>query len=216
MIAHSAVHGYDDWARRSWMKFLSVVASVLAPPLRPTPGGRWRCSVPRHGSSLPRIRISNDVANSEWQGSVICIAAWCRALLAECAGPRRVSHFATGSGAGVHGSTAQLPRTLGIWMNSQGDGIGPTGTSISVGPSRRANPRLSAARKAVRVSGAFGCRAETFGKANEIRIGEVAGDQAIAVLQLLDAPHIAECAVGENRPRPAGCDGGRRSQARSP
>ena len=30
---------------------------------------------PCHGSSLPRIRISNDVANSEWQGSAICIAA---------------------------------------------------------------------------------------------------------------------------------------------
>src|SRR4029077_5808018 len=37
------------------------------------------------------------------------------------------------------------PRTRGIKMNSQGDGIAGTGTSISVGPSRRLNARLSAA-----------------------------------------------------------------------
>src|SRR5215813_13461857 len=38
------------------------------------------------------------------------------------------------------------PRTRGIKMNSQGDGIAGTGTSISVGPSRRLNARRSAAR----------------------------------------------------------------------
>ena len=63
----------------------------------------------------------------------------------------------------------------------------PAGKSA---PERRA--------KAVRVSCAFGCRTETFGKANEIRIGEVASDQPIAVLQLLDLPYIAKRAVGEN------------------
>src|SRR5215468_5955085 len=40
---------------------------------------------------------------------------------------------------------AHYPRTRGIWMNSQGEGICGTGTSIRVGPSRRLNARLSAA-----------------------------------------------------------------------
>src|SRR5947209_1195752 len=38
------------------------------------------------------------------------------------------------------------PRTLPIRMNSQGEGMGPTGMSIRVGPSRRAKPRRSAPR----------------------------------------------------------------------
>ena len=38
------------------------------------------------------------------------------------------------------------PRTGGMKMNSQGEGNGPTGTSIRVGPSRRAKARRSAAR----------------------------------------------------------------------
>ena len=52
-------------------------------------------------------------------------------------------------GASFHRAPHLWPRTRGIWMNSQGDGIGPTGTSMSVGPSRRLNARLSAARSSV-------------------------------------------------------------------
>ena len=48
--------------------------------------------------------------------------------------------------ARFHRVSHLIPRTRGMWMNSQGDGIGPSGTSISVGPSRRLNARLSAAR----------------------------------------------------------------------
>src|ERR1700704_6657959 len=48
--------------------------------------------------------------------------------------------------ARFHGVSHLIPRTRGMWMNSPGDGIGPSGTSISVGPSRRLNARLSAAR----------------------------------------------------------------------
>src|SRR5215471_8406965 len=40
----------------------------------------------------------------------------------------------------------QPPRTFGRKMNSHGLGIGPTGTSIKVGPSRRAKPRRKAPR----------------------------------------------------------------------
>ena len=56
--------------------------------------------------------------------------------------------------AGFHAVSHVIPRTRGMWMNSQGDGIGPTGTSISVGPSRRLNARLRAARS----SGGFRAR----------------------------------------------------------
>ncbi len=56
----------------------------------------------------------------------------------------------------VHGEgVVALPRMCGNWMNSHGDGIGPTGTSIKVGPSRRLNARLSAARSS------FGLRARS-------------------------------------------------------
>ena len=65
-----------------------------------------------------------------------------------------LSDLAMGFSAGFHDCVSRvqgpvrgaLPRTGGIWMNSQGEGIGPTGTSIKVGPSRRLNARLSAAR----------------------------------------------------------------------
>ncbi len=40
------------------------------------------------------------------------------------------------------------PRTRGMWMNSHGLGISPTGTSITLGRSRWARPRRSAPRSA--------------------------------------------------------------------
>ena len=83
-------------------------------------------------------------------------------------------------------------------MNSQGEGIGPTGTSIRVGPSRRAKPRRSAARSSSGRARALGRGAEALGELHEIRIGEVAGDQPVAELLLLDAAHVAEGAVGEH------------------
>src|SRR5258708_18258515 len=59
----------------------------------------------------------------------------------------------SGRAAADHGNVATRcahpPRTFGMWRNSHGDGMGPTGTSIRVGPSRRLNARLSAARNSV-------------------------------------------------------------------
>src|SRR5580704_19304581 len=51
--------------------------------------------------------------------------------------------------AGLCGSRSSLrciytPRTFGIWMNSHGLGRSPTGTSMSVGPSRYAKACRSA------------------------------------------------------------------------
>ena len=85
-----------------------------------------------------------------------------------------------------------------MWMNSQGDGIGPTGTSISVGPSRRLNARLSAARSSCGLRARSASAPKLCAIAHEIGIGEVARDHPVAVLLLLDAPHIAECTVVEH------------------
>src|SRR5687768_9993855 len=41
-------------------------------------------------------------------------------------------------------------------------------------------------------------RAEAFPELDEVRVGEIARDQAVAVILLLDAPHIAERAVREH------------------
>src|SRR5262249_22217989 len=47
----------------------------------------------------------------------------------------------------VAGASAHHPRTFGNMMNSHGEGIGPTDTSITLGPSRRATARRNAVRK---------------------------------------------------------------------
>src|SRR5262249_32790920 len=62
-----------------------------------------------------------------------------------CAGAPHCEHGSPSKSLTMPGYS---PRTFGMWMNSQGDGIGPTGTSITVGPSRRAKPRRKAARSA--------------------------------------------------------------------
>src|SRR5205807_7582860 len=49
-----------------------------------------------------------------------------------------------------------------------------------------------------RIAGALGRDAKTFGKAHEIRIGEVAGDQSVVEAFLLDAAYIAESAISED------------------
>src|SRR5262249_58812001 len=49
-----------------------------------------------------------------------------------------------------------------------------------------------------RVLGALGRGAEALREPQKARIGEIAGDQAVAVLFGLDAAHIAESAVGEH------------------
>ena len=117
-----------------------------------------------------------------------------------------------GGGDRLHGAAGNLtrsgpchgnhdltfPRTRGMWMNSQGEGIGPTGTSIRVGSRRgegapRAPRRSSCGRARAPAGGA-----EAFGELDEIRIGEVAGDQPVAEVLLLDAAHIAEGAVVEH------------------
>ena len=85
-----------------------------------------------------------------------------------------------------------------MWMNSQGEGIGETGTSIRVGPSRRLNARLQRRPQLLRTARTLGFGAEALRIAHEIGIGEIAGDQAIAELLLLDAPHVAEGAVVEH------------------
>ena len=85
-----------------------------------------------------------------------------------------------------------------MWMNSQGDGIGPTGTSISVGPSRRLNARLSAARSSCGLRARSASAPKLSRVAHEIRIGEIARDQPVAVVLLLDAAHVAESAVVEH------------------
>ena len=90
-----------------------------------------------------------------------------------------------------------FPRTRGIWMNSQGLGMAPTGTSIRVG-SRRAKRRRSAARSSSGSRARRPAAPKLSAYLHEIRIGEVAGNQPIAELLLLDAPHIAESAVGEH------------------
>ena len=94
------------------------------------------------------------------------------------------------------GNCFQRPRTRGMKMNSQGLGIGPTGTSISVGS--RAAIASRKARPARRRRRAPAGGAEAFGVFDEIGVGEVGSDQPVAELLLLDAPHIAEGAVGEH------------------
>ena len=82
----------------------------------------------RHGHRLLERQAHRDgVDAADDQGRALADPSWC-------------------IGACFHGASHRLPRTRGMWMNSQGDGIGPTGTSIKVGTSRRLNARLSAAR----------------------------------------------------------------------
>ena len=90
------------------------------------------------------------------------------------------------------------PRTRGIMMNSQGDGIGPTGISISVGPSRRLKPRRKAARSSCGRFDALGGGAEALGEFHEIGIGEVARDQCGCHTIPAGSPHVAEGAVVEH------------------
>ena len=90
-----------------------------------------------------------------------------------------------------------FPRTRGIWMNSQGLGMAPTGTSIRVG-SRRAKHSRKAHAQFIRIAGAPAGSAEALRIFHEIGIGKIAGDQPVAELLLLDATHIAEGAVDEN------------------
>ena len=77
-------------------------------------------------------------------------------------------------------------------------GRGPTGTSIRVGPSRRGKRAPQRGAQLLRRARALGGGAEAFGESHEIRIGEIAGDQPVAELLLLDAAHVAEGAVGEH------------------
>ena len=89
------------------------------------------------------------------------------------------------------------PRTRGSRIMSQGLGISPTGTCTSAGlPAAKAS--RNAASNASGVDGAIGAGAETFGEFHEVRVGQVGGDQAVAVLLLLDAADIAERAVVEH------------------
>ena len=53
------------------------------------------------------------------------------------------------------------PRTRGMWMNSQGEGIGPTGTSIRVG-SRRGKGAPQRRAQFRRVARALGRRRRSF------------------------------------------------------
>ena len=101
-------------------------------------------------------------------------------------------------------------------MNSQGLGMALTGTSISVGPSRRAKACRKRLAQFVRALGAHGRGAKAFGKFDEIRIGEVARDQPVAVTLLLDTTHIAEGAVIEKHrhQRNAVAHGGRHFRRR--
>ena len=83
-------------------------------------------------------------------------------------------------------------------MNSQGDGIGPTGISIRVGPSRRLKPRRSAARN----SPAFRTRSAAAPKlsANFTKSG-LARSLAISRLPYHSCwmqPHVAEGVVVEH------------------
>ena len=107
------------------------------------------------------------------------------------------------------------PRTGGMKINAQGVGKGPTGTSIRVGPSRRAKARRSAARSSSGVRARSPAAPKLSANLHEIRIGEVAGDQPVAELLLLDAADVAEGAVVEHDGRRAGCGGGPRSPSRS-
>ena len=50
----------------------------------------------------------------------------------------------------------------------------------------------------LRTARALGLGAEALGVFHKVRVGEIAGDQPVAVLLLLDAPHIAESAVVEH------------------
>ena len=97
-----------------------------------------------------------------------------------------------------------------MWMNSHGEGNGPTGTSISAG-SRRAKASRSAAPNSCGVRARAAGGAETFGVFDEIGIGEVGGDQAVAEAFLLDAADIAEGAVDKHNRHQwnAVADGGR-------
>ena len=103
----------------------------------------------------------------------------------------------------------------GMWMNSQGVGSGPTGTSIRVG-SRRAKAAPQRGAQFRRAARAPAGGAEAFGVFDEIRIGEVGGDQPVAEALLLDAAHIAEGAVDEHDgdQRNAVAHGGRHLVAR--
>ena len=80
-------------------------------------------------------------------------------------------------------------------------GRAPTGTSIRVGPSRRAKRAPQRRAQFLRAARPLGRGAEAFGEVDEIRIGEVAGDQPVAELLLLDAAHVAEGAVVEHDAR---------------
>src|ERR1044072_1748257 len=99
------------------------------------------------------------------------------------------------------------PLTFGRKMKSHGLGIGPTGISIRVGPSRRAKTRLSALRNSsgvrarspdgpnapphkaalarapqfLRRARAFAGRAKRLRELHEVRIGKIARDQPVAV-----------------------------------
>jgi hypothetical protein len=64
--------------------------------------------------------------------------------------------------------------------------------------------------------GALGRGAEALGEADEFGIGEVGGDQAIAVTLCLDAADIAEGAVGEQPATAAIREFDRALSARSP
>ena len=97
--------------------------------------------------------------------------------------------------AGRHASAK--PRTRGSRIMSHGLGIGPTGTCTSAG-AFSANAWRSAVSSASGVAGAERRHAEALGEFDEVRVGQVAGDQPVAVLLLLDAAHVAERAIVEH------------------
>ena len=98
---------------------------------------------------------------------------------------------------GGHGNCHHLPRTRGMWMNSHGEGIGPTGTSIRVG-SRRGEGAPSAARSSSGLRARRPAAPKLSAYLTKSGLARSRGDQPVAEVLLLDAPHIAEGAVGEH------------------
>ena len=90
----------------------------------------------------------------------------------------------------------RFPRMRGMWMNSQGEGIG---RNRHLDQCRLAGGKRGLERGAqlLRVARAPAGGAEAFGIFDEIRIGEVGRDHPVAEQLLLDAAHIAEGAIGE-------------------